>query len=422
MTEADQLDQLILRTRNLPHEVAVREVSDYFRSLPKATARALAENRPEQVGPLEGAPPQLRYRANHLILVAAQQRLHALVESRQANFAQRSRLATLNEMLQPVSKRLDADADGNRVEVVVPRQFLLVDPEGQGRMIEVQGDLERARNVAVLVPGMNNDLEHVRSQSVRAKELGEEAGPDTATVVWLGYHAPIGLTAGRSTESSRAAAPLLCRFQAGLDLVKAPGAKTTLIGNSYGAQVVGRAMLEGARADRYFLTGSPGVDPAIHSAAQMTPPGTEFFGVARARGDYVSYAEQHGPDPAGFPDVFRVETDNDKVPIAGHVSYFEKNSESMINAGRIIRGDLAAVTRAANTTPEQESRVLGVSWAGPLRAVAHSEAAATISTVFDGLATLRTVSSTPSRKKALDGARTRRDGGTTPRQPEGPAR
>jgi hypothetical protein len=422
MTGADQFDQLILRARNLPHAAAVREVRDYFRSLPEATARALAESRPKQVGPLEGAPPQLRYRANHLILVAAQQQLHALVENREATLEQRGRLVTLTEMLQPVSKRLEADADGNRVEVVEHRQYLLVDPEGQGRMIEVQGDLENAENVAVLVPGMNNDLERVRSQSVRAKEIREEAGArKTATVVWLGYHAPIGLTAGRSTESSRAAAPLLCRFQAGLDLVKAPDATTTLIGNSYGAQVVGRAMMAGVSADRVVLTGSPGVDPSIHSAAQLTPPGTQLF-VARSRGDYVSYAEQHGPDPAGFPDVFRIETDNDQVRITGHMGYFEKNSESMINVGRIIRGDLAAVTRAANTTPEQESQVLGVSWAGPLRTLAHSEAAAPISRVFDGLATLRTFSTTPSRKQALDGARERCDGSTTARTPEGPAR
>ncbi|RZT12956.1 alpha/beta hydrolase family protein [Kribbella sp. VKM Ac-2569] len=401
---SEDLDALILRVRDLPHDRAVGEVDTFFRSLPSETAKALAESRPEQVGPLEGAPPELRYRANHLILVAAQQRLHALVESREATLAQRRRLVTINEMLQPAGKRLDVDADGKRVEVDVPRQFLLVEPEGQGRMIEVQGDLRTARNIAVLVPGMNNDLERVRSQSVRAKEIGEEAGPGTATVVWLGYHAPLGLTEGRSTESSRAAAPLLCRFQEGLAVV-APDAKITLIGNSYGAQVVSRAMLERARAHRYLLTGSPGADPRVTSAAQMTPPGTELFAVARSRGDYVSYAEQHGPDPASFPDVVRIETDNERVQITGHMGYFNKNSESMTNVGRIVRGDLDAITLAARTTPAEESRVLGTSWAGPLRTLGQSKAAVPISKVFDGLATLRTVASTPSRKTVLESTR-----------------
>lgn len=401
---SEDLDALILRVRDQPHDRAVGEVDAFFASLPSETATALAESRPEQVGPLEGAPPELRYRANRLILEAAQQRLYALVESREATFAQRRRLVTINEMLEPAGKRLEVDAEGQRVEVDVPRQFLLVEPEGQGRMIEVQGDLRTARNIAVLVPGMNNDLERVRSQSVRAKEIGEEAGPGTATVVWLGYHAPLGLTEGRSTVSSRAAAPLLCRFQEAL-AVSAPDAKITLIGNSYGAQVVSRAMLEGARAHRYLLTGSPGADPSVTSGAQMTPPGTELFAVARSRGDYVSYAEQHGPDPASFPDVVRIETDNRQVQISGHMEYFNKNSESMTNVGRIVRGDLDAVTLAARTTPAEESRVLGTSWAGPLRTLGQSKAAVPISKVYDGLAALRTVASTPSRKTALDSTR-----------------
>jgi hypothetical protein len=411
---SEELDRLIERVRDLRHAQAVQEVDAFFRSLPSEAATALAESRREQVGPLEGAPPELRYRANHLILVAAQQRLHTLVENKQATLAQRRRLVTLNEMLKPAGKRLDVDADGNRVEVDVPRQFLLVEPDGQGRMIEVQGDLRKAKNIAVLVPGMNNDLERVRSQSVRAREIGEEAGPDTATIVWLGYDAPLGLTQGRSTESSLAAAPLLCRFQEGLAL-SAPDAKITLIGNSYGAQVVARAMLEGARAHRYLLTGSPGVDPSITSAAQMTPPGTEFFAVARSRGDYVSYAEQHGPDPAEFADIVRIETDNELMQITGHMSYFNKNSESMTNVGRIVRGDLDAVTLAARTTPAEETRMLGMSWAGPLRTLGQSPAAVPISKAFDGLALMRTVSSTPSRKTVLD--HTRRS-----RTPEGPER
>ena len=40
----------------------------------------------------------------------------------------------------------------------------------------------------------------------------------------------------------------------------------------------------------------------MHSAAQVTPPGTLLI-VARSQGDYVAYAEIHGPDPASFPDA-----------------------------------------------------------------------------------------------------------------------
>ncbi|HEY9333626.1 MAG TPA: hypothetical protein VIQ79_04390, partial [Kribbella sp.] len=151
------------------------------------------------------------------------------------------------------------------------------------------------------------------------------------------------------------------------------------------------------------------------SAAQLTPPGTEVFAVARSRGDYVSYAEQHGPDPASFADAVRIETDNEQVQITGHMAYFAKNSESMKNVGRIVRGELGAVTLAARTTPAEETRMLGMSWAGPLRTLGQSPVVVPISKAFDGLAMLRTVASTPSRKTVLDG---------TPRsrQQEGPER
>jgi hypothetical protein len=421
MTEAEQLDRLIERTRELPDEAAVEEVRDFFRTLSAEAARALADSRPEDVGQLEGAPPQLRYHANHLILVAAHQRFQAVVESGKATREQRTRFDTLDEMLRPLGKRIDDDGNGNRVERPLHRQFLLVEPEGQGRMIEVLGDLEEARNIAVLVPGMNNTLDKVRSQMDRAEAIKAEAGPGTAMVVWLGYYAPLALKDAMYSEKSRAAAPFLCRFHAGLDVVKAPDAKTTLIGNSYGAQVVGRALLAGVRADRVLLTGSPGVDPSVHSAAQITPPGTLLF-VARTPGDYVSYAQQHGPDPADFPDVFRIETNRGEVKIGGHMSYFRNNSESLRNVGRIIKGHLAGVSRAARTTPEQESRLLpGVSWAEPLRRLAASNAAAPISKAFDGLAAFKAVS-LPAKKKALDGKPNRRDGGTTKNRPEGPAR
>lgn len=434
MPEAEQqLERLIRRIGELPHRVVVREVHDFFRMLPPESAQALAENRPDLVAPLEGAPPQLRYRASLLILDQGRQQLQALVESKQATTAQKRRLETLDEMLQPVSQGLVATPDGQRVHVFGPRQFLYAEVEGQGRMIEVLGDLEKARNVVVLIPGMNNDLDRVRSQLDRAQEIKNEVGPNTAVVVWQGYYAPIGLEEGISTDSSVAAQPLLSRFEAGLDVVRAPDSATTFIGNSYGAQVLGRALKEavdrespdGVNPDRAVLVGSPGVDESVTSAAQITPSGTQLY-VARSKGDYVSYAEHHGPDPAGFPDVFRFETDGD-VSIRGHMSYFELNSESMRNVGRIGRGDLDLVTRATATSPEQESRLLpGLSWSEPLRKVADSRAAVPLAKVFDGVQALQAISSPAKKNNPLAGRQERHErrrlGTTTPRRPEGPAR
>ncbi|GAA1541246.1 alpha/beta hydrolase [Kribbella lupini] len=413
-------DDLLERVTDLPAEKAAREVRDYFAALPQDAARALAESRTREVGGLDGVPAPLRYRANHLRLVEAHEGLRARLDS--ASNDEVTRYNTLSEMLAPVGQRLDVDADGNRIVVPVHRQFLLAEPEGQGRMVEVLGDLATADRVSVLVPGMNNNLDKVRSQIARAQDLQTESGPGSATVVWLGYDAPLTLEAAMSKESSIAAAPLLARFTAGLRTEVRPDADKTLIGNSYGGQVVGQAMLrEGVRFDRVILTGCPGVEPHVRGAADFVPEGVPLY-VARAPGDYISYAEPHGPDPASFPDAIRFETNDGKVAVRGHLSYFAHDSESLRNIGRIIRGDLQAVTRTS-TTPEEESRVLpGLSWAEPLRQATASPVAVPLAKVFDGVRALGKLSA-PRPEPVNDGARVRRtpSPGVT-RRPEGPTR
>ncbi len=413
-------DELLDRVTDLPPEKAAREVRDHFAALPPGAAAALAESRIREVGGLDGVPAELRYRANHLRLVEAHERLRAKLDS--ASKDEVTRYNTLSEMLRPVGQRLDVDADGNRIVVPVHRQFLLAEPEGQGRMVEVLGDLAAADRVTVLVPGMNNDLDKVRSQTARAQDLQTETGPGSATVVWLGYDAPLTLEGAMSKESSIAAAPRFARFAAGLGTEVRPDADRILIGNSYGGQVAGQAMLrEGVRFDRVILTGCPGVDPHVRSAADFVPEGVPLY-VARAPGDFISYAEPHGPDPASFPDAIRFATNDGKVPVRGHVSYFVHDSESLRNIGRIIRGDLQAVTRTS-TTPEEESRVLGgLSWAEPLRQAAASPVAVPLAKVFDGVRALGKLSS-PRPEPVNDGARVRRapNPGVT-RRPEGPTR
>jgi hypothetical protein len=424
MTEAEQLAR---RIEALPHRAAAQQVQDFFRTLPLESAQALAETSPERVAGLDGAPPALRYRASQLILVESQKRLRALVDRGEASPEQRRRLETVDEMLRPVSKGLAVGPDGRRVTLYGPRQYLSVQVEGQGRMIEVLGDLETARNVVVLIPGLGNDLDGVRAQMDRAQQLKNQVGPNTAVVVWKDYDAPLTLEDAMSKESARAAVPRLSRFEAGVDVVKAPYAETTVIGNSYGSLVLGQALMEGVDGqlpdgvspDRAVLVGCPGIDPSVTSGAQLTPPGTKLY-VARAKGDYISYLQEHGPDPADFPDVFRFETERGDVHVRGHMSYFEINSESFRNLGRIGRGELDTVTPAARTTAKQESRVLpGISWSEPLRRVAQTPAAVPLAKVFDGVMALKKIS---SKDQPLDGARDRRTGGGPGRQSEGPAR
>ncbi|WP_112245332.1 alpha/beta hydrolase [Kribbella monticola] len=392
---ADEFELLVRRVQELPAEVAAYEVRSYFDSLAPGDASRLAETRPDEVGSLDGAPAALRYRANHLRLVDARDRLRdagPLAEH------ERKRLETLDELLTPVA-HAEVDASGKVVEVLRDRQFLSLQPEGQGRAVEVLGELDRARNVAVLVPGMGNSLETLRGQVDRADLIRHEAGPGTAAVLWLDYDSPQGLREAASKRAAIQAGPALRRFMAGLETERLPEASVTLVGHSYGSDVVGQGMLQGVRVDRVVLTGSPGITKFVNQASDFVPPPTRLY-VERAPGDYVSYSEWHGPDPATFPDAIRMATNDETVSVHWHNEYYRQNSEALRNIGRVVRGDLAHITTTDTTRAHESKLALGISWADPL-----NNAAAVASKVYDGVVSLTKRNHTSAAGVATDGSR-----------------
>jgi pimeloyl-ACP methyl ester carboxylesterase len=349
---------------------------------------------------------EARFRANHLLLVAARDRLQAAADAGTANKHERTRLDTVKDLLTPVRTAV-LDASGNVVEAQRHRRFWSVDPDGQGRAVEVLGELERARNIAVLVPGMGNDLETFGGQVDRGEAIRHESGPGTAVLVWLDYESPQGVPAAMSKRAALEAAPRLAGFLTDLDAVKLPEAKVTLVGHSYGSEVVGQALLHGAHADRVVLTGSPGIASYVDQATDLAAPPTRLY-VERAPGDYVSYTQWHGPDPADFPDAIRMAT-NDPLAISvhWHNEYYRTNSEALRNIGRVVRGDLNAITRT-DTTPLQETKL---AWGPGLRVLSGAA-----SKVYDGVVAM----TKPSRKSAALHAGTP-DGSRASSRPVGPA-
>jgi pimeloyl-ACP methyl ester carboxylesterase len=335
-----------------------------------------------------------RFRANHAVLVAARDRLQAAVDAGTASDDQRKRLDTVKDLLTPVTVT-DVDAEGNVVEVQRPRQFLKVDPEGQGRAVEVLGDLPGAKHIAVLVPGMGNSLDTFRGQSDRGDLIKQEAGPGTAVVVWLDYDSPQGLMQAASEDAAIAGGPTLAAFLNEVDELKAEDADVTLVAHSYGTDVAAQAVMKGARPKRLVMTGSPGIEKHVDEAADFVQPPTRLY-TERAAGDYVSYSVWHGPDPANFPDAIRMATadpqvGDDPVSVHWHNEYYRPNSEALRNIGRVVRGDLTHIT-TTNTSRSAETKLfLGTSWGGPLNAVAGAA-----SKVYDGVVAL----TKPSKESA----------------------
>jgi hypothetical protein len=260
----------------------------FFEELPEDDADSLATQHPDVIGPSDGVPVALRYVANRLLV---EQCLEAATTAGNAQLAYN--LASLDRYA---------------------GQFLLIETQGRGQVIEVLGDLERASYVAVVIPGMGATLENFNT-AVRAKAVNLQASifrtePDldpaeVCVVAWLGYQAP-GLQDVRYVNGAFQAGPILKRF---INLTVASETQTVVaLGHSYGSVVLGVAAREPLQVRRVIASGSPGmtVDSvdgfALGSAARVfavanrldtiahlgwfgTPPHRAKFGATRLRGN-----------------------------------------------------------------------------------------------------------------------------------------
>jgi pimeloyl-ACP methyl ester carboxylesterase len=168
------------------------------------------------------------------------------------------------------------------------RQFLAFDPRGNGRIIEVFGDLATADRIAVLVPGVASRADNYdaglgdirdRAPAVQARALYDAAraaapGRHVAVIAWLGYDAPEGV--GRSAareELARAGASSLDKFTSDLATLR-PQAGVTVIGHSYGSVVAGLAAADlPSQVKDVVVVGSPGMGVSkaadLHTSAHV---------------------------------------------------------------------------------------------------------------------------------------------------------
>lgn len=156
------------------------------------------------------------------------------------------------------------------------RRFLAFDARGDGRAVEVVGDLATAERVAVLVPGVGTKVRDFdrglggvarRAPAVQARAVyeavrGAYPSARVAVVAWLGYDPPEGLSLEAARDlRARAGAEALISFVRALP----PSAAVTLIGHSYGALVVGLAAPRLPQATDLVALGAPGMG-AGHAA------------------------------------------------------------------------------------------------------------------------------------------------------------
>lgn len=291
-------------------------VRTFMASLTPAQRDGLLDQHPELVGPVDGMPHELRYAANRVLIDRA---------------LARARLDGDHELVETLE---GLGGEG--------RQFLFFDPAGDGRAVEVFGDLATADDVTVFVPGITNTLENFSGTRGNAQRVFNEMnlldpGGDHATIAWLGYDTP-GLTDAPLAGRAHEAAPLLRQLWEGLDLPDA--VNTTNIGHSYGSLVSATALRDGFRGvDTLVVIGSPGLEADNVDDLDLAE-GMRFF-AGRAPFDGVSLSEGFGRDPAD-PRFGGIRFETGEAPggfVTGHSSYTDDGSESLSNLALIALGD-----------------------------------------------------------------------------------
>lgn len=348
--------------RPLPDpDASPRTLAGFFDSLSAAQRYRLADRHPLVVGNLNGAPVQLRYRANRAALADARDVERARTHSPGLTEAGR---AAAGERMHRFASLL---GDG--------RQILAFDPSGNGRAAEVVGDLSRAERVSVVVPGVDTDVLTFErttrrysapvgmARALQAEQRERHPGVRTATIAWADYTAPrgLGMDVASAALAEDGARRLTDFVRGGLpggpnsgngsgngDSRGGGSPRISLFCHSYGSVACGVAASElPSRVTDVAVAGSPGMradDVAdLHTRARVWAVRDEDDWIADV--PHLELGELgHGADPVapGFG----------ARPISaegasGHAGYFVPGTASLAGFADIGAGQSSGAERAA---------------------------------------------------------------------------
>ncbi|NYD57558.1 pimeloyl-ACP methyl ester carboxylesterase [Nocardioides marinisabuli] len=347
------------------------EVQRWWAGLSEAQQQAALAAYPSLLGQADGLPASVRDEANRLLLDDDLATLAAQRDDDTLSPEEAQRLANAEATQEALT-----DADGFEDPTTGERpggRLWLYDPgafDGDGRVAVAIGDLDTAADVAVSIPGITTETTDVAVGVSDAINLYEATrfngdGSSVATMFWLGYDTPEGaidldtITRGRAEDGGERLADAIDGLRA-----SRPGeaAHLTVIGHSYGSTTTSYAATDHALAvDDVALIGSPGAGPA--DTADDLSPGEGNVWVGRNSRDAVGFFGDEGwwHNPGGLGvdpssedfDANRFEAESvlrsDHRSFADHSRYYDHDSESLYNLGRIVDGQHDAVNAGDQT-------------------------------------------------------------------------
>ncbi len=353
------------------------EVAEWWSTLTAAEKEAVIATYPDLIGSADGLPAGCRDQANRITLQGDLDLLGGKEDDGTLSSLEESTLANARAAESAV-RIADGYVDPTTGETP-GGQLWLYDPgafDGDGRIAVAVGDLDTADDVAVRVPGITNDGQDAPTLTQEAINVFQSAtyrgdGSSVASMMWLGYDAPDAfydtatLTEGRAEDGGE-------RFADAIDGLRASrpydAAHLTAIGHSYGSTTVAHAATDHHVAvDDIVLVGSPGAGGGVDHASELGV-GSDHVWVGRNSEDLVAALGDHGwvgahtlggaglgndPSEDDFG-AHRFEAEDVTRSgwhrgIGQHGNYFNVDTESLFNIGRVVDGHGGDVHLADHT-------------------------------------------------------------------------
>lgn len=293
------------------------DIAAQIAALTPEQRRQLIETFPRQVGNTDGVPWDMRIAANRINIE------QDILDQRRdldhtQDTAQRDKIGRRIELYQGLLGEV-ADPTGRPGRV--DRKILAFDPE-RSSLIELLGDIDTAKNVGVLVPGMNTTIEGSAANTETARRFVRAAGGDLAMITYIGGPfpqggMPDGIDDAMDTHYATDMAPRLVAFSEDVNrVVDATGRDigVTYVGHSYGGSILGTAEAMGLTADRTLYVEAAGAGVGVEEPSDWHNLNRHVMRFSMtAPGDWIEPLQglpinPHGADPDTMPGVIRLAT------------------------------------------------------------------------------------------------------------------
>lgn len=347
------------------------QVHDWWAGLGPEEREAVIAAYPQLIGSTDGLPAGARDQANRVLLDDDLATLGSQETDGTLSSEERKRLANATatrealDNIEGYEDPISGTRPGGQLWLYDPGAF-----DGDGRVAVAVGDVDSATDVAMMVPGIKTEMHEVTGAAQHAMNLYESTrfggdGSSVATMFWLGYNTPEGAvdvdtaTRGRAIDGGERLADAVDGLRASRGDDPDSRAHLTVIGHSYGSTTTSYAATDhDLDVDRVALIGSPGAGPAEH--ARDFSVGEDNVYVGRNSRDAVAFLGDEGwrrtagglgvdPSSRDF-DANRFEAESTERTwhrtFADHSRYYDHDTESLYNLGRIVDGQTSDVNGA----------------------------------------------------------------------------